>query len=283
MLKALLTPLAWLPLPVLHALGSLLGRLVYAVAPRTRAQIRDNIHASGIAPGREGALCREVAREMGKGIMELPAMWLRRDALRWMHEDAGWAEIARIFAAGKGIIFLVPHLGCWELDGQHIVARLPLTAMYRKPKLEWLDPLLRHGRIGAGARLATADRAGVRALLKALKAGEAIFMLPDQAPSQGEGEWADFFARPAYTMTLAARLQEATGAALIATYAERLPHGRGYRMHWRRIDALPADRQQAARAMNAVIEEMIRDCPAQYLWSYNRHKVPAGVEPPISR
>jgi KDO2-lipid IV(A) lauroyltransferase len=105
-------------------------------------------------------------------------------------------------------------------------------------------------------------------------------MLPDQAPSLGEGEWAPFFGRPAYTMTLVARLHHATGAAVFATFAERLPRGRGYRMHWRPIPVLPRDAKQAAREVNAALEDLIRECPAQYLWAYNRYKVPAGAEAP---
>src|SRR5439155_17446114 len=186
-------------------------------------------------------LCRAVARELGKGLCELPALWLRRETLRWMQQDRDWDLVRAAYAEGRGIIFLTPHLGCWEIAAQHAAARLPMTVMYRKPRLAWLDPLFRRGRLRGKTTLATADRSGVRALLRALKAGETIGLLPDQAPSQGEGEWASFFGRPAYTMTLVGRLQRATGAALIAAYAERLPRGRGYRMHWRRLDRLPED------------------------------------------
>ena len=61
--------------------------------------------------------------------------------------------------------------------------------------------------------------------------GGAVGLLPDQAPGVGEGVWADFFGRPAYTMTLVVRLQRATGAAVIMVFAERLPGGRGYHLH----------------------------------------------------
>jgi len=112
----------------------------------------------------------------------------------------------------------------------------------------------------------------VRQLIKALKRGEAVGILPDQAPGVGEGEWADFFGKPAYTMTLAGRLQQSTGAAVVMAFAERLPAGAGYQLHLRRIAADPLGAQQ----LNRAVEDVIRIRPAQYFWGYNRYKKPAG-------
>jgi KDO2-lipid IV(A) lauroyltransferase len=126
---------------------------------------------------------------------------------------------------------------------------------------------------------AATDMKGVRTLLKALKAREAVGMLPDQVPSRGEGEWADFFGRPAYTMTLAARLIESTGAAIVLAYGERLPGGRGYRLHAQHMPER-LEGESAARWINRAMEGVIRQRPEQYLWAYNRYKVPAGVERP---
>ena len=89
----------------------------------------------------------------------------------------------------------------------------------------------------------------------------------------GEGVWADFFGRPAYTMTLVRRLQKQTGAAVIFAFAERLPGGRGYALHFERYRGDAIDEP----AMNRAVEATIRRCPTQYLWSYNRYKVPAGA------
>ena len=124
-----------------------------------------------------------------------------------------------------------------------------------------------------------ADMRGVRAMLKALKRGEAIGILPDQVPGVGEGEWTEFFGRPAYTMTLVGRLAEQTGAPVLVCFSERLRAGRGYRFTIEPLlDARPPE--SPVRALNRSLEHIIRRCPEQYLWSYNRYKVPAGVRPP---
>lgn len=130
------------------------------------------------------------------------------------------------------------------------------------------------GRLQAEQAPTTAK--GVRMLLKALLRGGAIGVLPDQAPGEGEGVWADFFGRPAYTMTLVRRLQEKSGASVIMAFAERLAQGRGFRLSFQEV---PTEHFDEA-ALNRAVEEQVRRCPAQYLWGYNRYKVPAGAEPP---
>ena len=137
---------------------------------------------------------------------------------------------------------------------------------------------MRGGRERGLARLATADISGVRVLFKALKRGEAIGLLPDQVPSYGEGEWVDFFARPAYTMTLSGRLAESSGATVLLSFAERLPRGQGYIL---RFEPLVLDfSKPVPLQINAALERVIAISPAQYLWSYNRYKIPGGVLPP---
>jgi len=163
-------------------------------------------------------------------------------------------------------------------------AAKPMTALYRVPRKAALRPLLEHARARHGLRLAPADLRGVRLMLRALKERQIVGMLPDQVPSRGDGVWAPFFGRPAYTMTLPARLVAASGAAVAVYYAERLPRGRGFRIRWRAIDvALGGEPALAAAALNRVLEDLVRELPGQYLWGYNRYKVPHGVAPATSR
>ena len=201
-----------------------------------------------------------------------------------MRSRIGWEAVERLRAANRPILFVTPHLGGYDIAGRYLWSQVPILAMYRPHKVHWIDQLLREGRNrGAapdGTNVAPATMAGVRMVLKHLRRGGCSVLLPDQVPGLGEGEWADFFGRPAYTMTLLGRLQEASGAAIVFCYAERLAHGEGYTLHLEPLaEPLPADRQQAARRVNAAVEKMIRACPTQYLWGYNRYKRPAGAPP----
>jgi Kdo2-lipid IVA lauroyltransferase/acyltransferase len=280
MLPFVFRQLARLPLSWLHRAGAALGWLVYWSSPSYAGRLRENLYGSGVCGG--AAQCEPVLRatiaETGKGVAELAAVWFGSDeeVARLVVECERWDVVESARARGNGILFLTPHLGCFEISSLYGAQRLPLTVLYRPPKQDWIEPLMVAGRSRWQATVAPANLRGVRMLYKALARGEAIGLLPDQAPGVGEGVWANFFGRPAYTMTLVTRLQKASGAAVIMAFAERLPKGSGYRLH---LEELPTAGLDEA-ALNRAVEAQVRRCPAQYLWGYNRYKTPEGAEPP---
>lgn len=272
---------ARLPLFALHRIGSVLGWAAYLLSRSYAARMRGNLGyawAGNDTAGMRGVLHASIA-ETGKGLAELAWVWQRPlpEVTASVQACHGWEHVEAARAQGKGIIFLTPHLGCFEVSALYAAERMPITVLYRPPKLLWLEDVMRGGRERAQLRLARTDVGGVRMLHKALQRGEAIGLLPDQVPGKGEGEWADFFGQPAYTMTLVGRLAKSSGAAVLMAYAERLPRGAGFVIH---ITPLHFDHQQnVARQMNVALEEVVRACPTQYLWGYNRYKAPAGSIP----
>lgn len=279
MMIPLLRLIARLPLSWLHRAGAALGWLVYWASPAYAARLRDNLFSSGVCADALScaALLRQVVAETGKGVTELIAVWFGPDEkISGLVRCDTWGVVEAARRGGKGLIFLTPHLGCFEISALHGAQRLPITVLYRPPKLRWLEPLMVAGRSRWQSAVAPATLRGVRMLYKALQRGEAVGLLPDQAPGVGEGAWADFFGRPAYTMTLVARLQKTTGAAVIMAFAERLPRGAGYHLHLQQVPDSGLDET----ALNRAIEAVVRTCPAQYLWGYNRYKIPAGAKWP---
>lgn len=270
--------IARLPLRLLHALGTVLGWLVYGISPTYRRNLRRNLALAGYDDARTR---HEAIASAGRMLAELPAIWFRPQAqvAALVREVIGEEEALAERARGRPLLFLTPHMGCFEVTAQYAALRAPITVLYRPPKLGWLEPLMLEGRVRPNMRLAPADVSGVRVLLKALQRGEAAGFLPDQVPGKGEGEWAEFFGQPAYTMTLAAKLAEREGVACFLAYGRRLERGRGYAVVLRRLPpALPGERP--ARRLNRALEALVRECPGQYLWSYNRYKMPSGAPPP---
>ena len=272
-----LRAIACLPLPFVHALGSVLGWLAYGISPTYRRHFRDNLAAAGIS---DPAARRAAIGAAGQMIAEMPYVWLRprEQVLALVQRVEGEAAVHAARAAGRGIVFLTPHIGCFEITAQVAGSRLPITALYRPPKEKWLQPVVEAGRGGGNVRLAPADVGGVRELLSALRRGEAVGILPDQVPGEGEGEWAEFFGKPAYTMTLAGKLLERPNVAGFLAFGERLP-GKGYVVH---VQPLPERRagESAARFVNRATELLAAAHPGQYLWGYNRYKRPRGAPPP---
>lgn len=274
--------LARLPLSVLHRMGALFGWITYFLSGRYAARLRANLQHAGLARSASEmqTLLHANIRESGKGVLELPWVWLRpfEKVVASVTQCHGWEHFEAAHVPGKGVIVLTPHIGCFEVIGLYVAARLPMTCLYRVPRWKSLDTLMHAGRERGQMKLAPADLGGVRQLLKALKRGEVIGVLPDQVPGNGEGEWVPFFGQPAYTMTLIGRLIESSGAAVVMCHSERLPRGEGYALHFSPVSF--HTETSVPKQMNVVLEKVIRDHPEQYMWSYNRYKVPRGVLPP---
>ena len=278
---ALFRFLSILPLSWLHGLGSLFGWLTWLFSPLYRQHMRENMR---LALGEDGERSHRAAAiaHAGRQSLELPKIWLRpqEEVVDRVVKVSGWELVEAATRAGRGILYLTPHLGCFEITAQYLSIHAPITVLYRPPKQAWMQSLIETGRARNQMHIAAADLGGVRTLLKALKKGGAVGLLPDQAPKVGEGRWANFFGKPAYTMTLAARLSEC-GAAVIMVWAERLPGGTGYHFHLQApTQPLDGDTETRTQQINHEIEQLIRQRPEQYLWGYNRYKRPRGAEMP---
>lgn len=262
-----------LPLAVLHGLGWLLGWGVFVASGVYRKRFLANAHQAGI--GMHDWL--SAVGEGGKLVSELPRLWLGRPVpVQW--EGAQHVEAA--LAQGRGVVFLTPHMGCFEVTAQAYAQRYgqagkPMTVLFRPPRQAWLRAVVNASRQRPGLLTAPTTLSGVKQLIKALKKGECVGLLPDQVPPQGMGVMAPFFGRDAYTMTLSARLVQQTGATVLLAWGERLGWGRGYRVHVQPMQApLPVDLTQAAAAVNQAMQGLIRQRPGQYLWGYARYKRP---------
>ena len=272
--------LARASLATLHRLGTLLGWLTWLASPTYRRHLRENMT---LALGADSArrVRNAAIANAGRTSLELPRLWLHplEETVRLVREVRGWDYVEAAQAAGKGILFLTPHLGCFEVTAQYYSHRAPISVLYRPPKQAWLQTMIEEGRARPQLYLAPADLSGVRTLIKALRRGEAVGMLPDQAPRRGEGRWIDFFGRPAYTMTLAGKLSE-SGAAVVLAWGERLPDGDGFRLHFMPPEhPVEGSVEERAACISREMERLILKCPEQYLWGYNRYKQRRGTEP----
>lgn len=283
MLNPFLMALSRLPLGWLHVLGTFVGWVIYLFNRPYAARLDANLRQSGSFSSELEfrQLRRAAIAEAGKAAVELPAIWFKPEAevARMIREVRNLDAVEAAREARRGILILTPHLGCFEIVGFFFGQMMPFTVLYRPPRRRKLMHLMVDGRRRGQVELATTDIAGVRRLLKALRSGKAAGMLPDQAPRFGEGVWARFFGRPALTMTLSNRLRRATGCATFMVFAERLPRGEGYRLHIEPLPAAIGDESQ----LNHAVERMIRLEPAQYLWGYDRYKVPRGFAAPAVR
>lgn len=272
-----------LPLGLMQALGAALGWLVWLLSSAYRRRLESQAQAAGFSPRQY----RPAVAAIGTMVAELPWLWLRprnQGVLHLVRWD-GVELFEQALDAGQGVILALPHLGCWEMIGQSLAERFgptrgPLVALYRPARKAWLAPLVASSRDRPGLKAVPTSVSGVRSLIRVLRGGGYTAILPDQVPPQGQGAWAPFFGRPAYTMTLLPRLAQQSGAKVLLCWCERLGVGKGYVMHFEPLDApelhdAAASPEAATAAVNAGMEHLIRKAPGQYLWSYARYKQPA--------
>ncbi len=264
---------AYLPLKVVHFLGVIIGQVFHALKPSIKKTLIHNLTGTNIYKTQSNlneAVKLNVS-ETGKTMMESFAIWASPQSrlLKWIVKVNGQELIDAALARNKGIIFLTPHLGSYEMTSIYYGSQHPLTILYRRPRKKWLFNFMLQGRSKGYIKLAETNTTGVKQLFQALKNGEAIGILPDQIASKGQGEHVNFFGRPAYTMVLLSKLAMKTKATIIMAVGERLQNSKGFVIHLQQLDTTDI---ATPEKLNNVLELQIRKLPLQYLWNYDRYK-----------
>ncbi len=277
---------ARLPWPWLRALGDGIAWLWRRTDGRESRVTGRNLELAypELLPGQREGMQREILRTTARQTLETLRLWTRphADNLRLIRETQGVDLFDAAIASGKGVIVAAPHYGNWELLNQWLAAHTPLAILYRPPESRLGEAFLRQVRGDQADRVTQirAEAAGIRQLFKRLRDGGVIGILPDQQPKRGDGEFAPFFGKPAYTMTLLPRLAERSGATVLFAYCERI----GDRAFALRIEPAPetiasSDTIVATAALNAAVERIARRDPAQYQWTYKRYTLQPSLNP----
>jgi KDO2-lipid IV(A) lauroyltransferase len=270
-----------LPLRWLQLIGSLLGFLTFHFSKNDRRYILEN---SGYAAKKYGIKIDPIACAKASGMMLTDSLWIWRNPQKAlaMTEIKDWHFVEAAFAQGRGLLMLTPHLGAFEMIPRVLAEHFTATIIYKPAKQAWLNDLIEKGRSHPQMNFVPANLQGVRQVARALQKGEAVGILPDQVPGQGEGVWARFFGQFAYTAVLPAKIANKNAVPTIIFSAIRKPNGQGWIMHAKRIPTpLSSDPTESAQQINQALEEVIIAHPEQYLWSYNRYKAPNGINPPV--
>lgn len=276
--KNLLRVAALLPLSANHRTGAALGWLSHKISSRNRKIVSRNLELCfpQISDSQRSTLAKENLVETGKNISELAPFWFwKKSRVRGLlKEEVGRDNFDRAKAHGKGVIVASPHFGAWELAGLLLSTEAPIHFLYRPNRNSSLDEPVIASRERFGGKCYPISSRGLGKLVRALKQGDAIAILPDQEPGQDHGVFAPFFEVPAYTMTFMTNLARKTGAPVVFTAVERLSEGEGYRMHYLQPhdDLYDEDPIRSATALNQCIEQCIAIAPAQYMWNYKRFR-----------
>ena len=285
-LAQLLFAMAWLvgrlPWWLLHALGDTVAKLWRRLDAREARVARRNLELAfpWLGALERDRLQRRVLATTARQALETLRFWTRPHArnLALIREHHGIDVFEAAIASGKGVIVAAPHYGNWELLNQWLAARTPIAVLYRPPESAVGEAFLQRARADRAGRVTQVPAEGpaVRQLVRVLKAGGVVGILPDQQPKAGDGEFAPFFGVEALTMTLLGRLASRTGARVLLAWCERIESTGAAPAFALHIEAAPEgiddeDTVAGASALNAGVEAVARRDPSQYQWTYKRY------------
>lgn len=275
--------IALLPLTVIQLLGGLIGTCCwYKKTASARITIKNiELCFPNLSANEQQELAKLSVQEMMKTVLEVGKAWLAPMpvVLGYTNKVVEELNVDAALARGKGIIFVSPHLGNWEILGHYLADRFQFNALYQPPKIAELDTFVQKSRGRVGTKLHPTDRRGILGLFKALRNGEVVGVLPDMEPPEEAGVYAPFFGLDALSMTLVSKLAQKTDATVVFVYAKRLPAGKGFEVVMKPApeDIYSEDITTSVAALNRGVEACVEAAVEQYQWEYKRFKhKPAG-------
>ena len=225
-------------------------------------------------------LLRQTLIENGKTLIE--CFWLWRHPKQVLTSLLGKIENKHLLQQANqkslGTIFVTPHFGSWEFIGLLTAAHTDLFILYAPPKSKYIEQLSCKGRASTGGKVISTESLNIKTLIKHLKSGGSVGILPDQVPEGNGGTYSSFFGRKCYTSTLVCRLANKLKCPVVFCYALRTQDNFiHYNAHYFVADEkiYNEDINIATNALNTSIESFINTAPSQYIWGYKRFKRPA--------
>ncbi len=224
---------------------------------------------------------KESLKEYMKSLLESPHLYRMskkniNTLIKKIHNEN---IIKECLDQNKGVIFMTPHHGSWELSGLFVASKIKIFTMFKPLRNKVLNDFVRKGRMSKGATLVETDNSGVKQLLKALKNNHGIGILPDHTPKINQGVMSNFFDVPVNTSSLIYKLGKKNKVPIIYIFSERLPNSAGFNLHLGSIKEMfyDLDEKSSADFLNKKIEHLVNINISQYLWSYERFRNRSGV------
>ncbi|MCC2645620.1 MAG: hypothetical protein K0R94_1398 [Burkholderiales bacterium] len=270
--------MSYLPLSFLRSLGSIIGIIGFKFSKRSGRRMKANLLATGICTEENiDKFARDAAKEWGKTIVETVA-------IAWQKGPAVCAKLAsqginfdQMLAATKlgPVLFLTPHIGNFEIGVKAVSAIVKdrtLNILYKPSKNPVFNAIMLDGRTETNIKPAPTTRQGVAQLLRALKNGGVIGILPDNVASGGDGVWVDFFGKKVFATTLAAKLILFPGVTTFFVSSMRVDNG--FIMDYRSYIPKTTNISEIVQDIYKTLETIVLNAPTQYYWSYDRFRTP---------
>ena len=278
----LLWLLVQLPYAVLLRLARGLGWIFYHVAEQRRAIARRNLELCfpQLDEQARDLLLRRNFASSAMALLEMAmSWWWPRQRLARLAHIEGLEHLQAAQRDGQGVILMALHFTTLEIGAALLGQRHTIDGMYRQHKNPVFDFIQRRGRERHNLDATAIEREDVRAMLKVLRAGRAIWYAPDQDYGAKQSLFVPLFGIQAATVTATTKFARLGRARVLPFTQERLADGSGYRLvvHPPLAD-FPGESEEAdCLRINQWVERCVSQLPEQYLWAHRRFKTrPAG-------
>lgn len=266
----------YLPVSVIWAIGSALGILIYRVTPSRRRAARINLKQAypDLCNAEIDTLNKKAFKSLGISIFEMGIAWFKSsESLKQQCQIEGLDYLNRAISKNNGVILLTGHFTTLDIGGRLMGLYLKnFNGVFKKAHNPLFNAIMVKYRNKYGNELI--ENKNTRAIIRGLKNGYTTWFAPDQDFANQDIVFTPFLGGIASTLTATAKLAKMTGAAVVPFYPVRLAKGQGYKLIvLPALENFPSDDIEADSArVNKAIEDMVYDCPEQYLWSHKRFK-----------
>lgn len=283
LINSTLKILSLLPLSGIRAVGSLVGVIALKSSKRTALRLRNNLLVTGLAtPENIDEMVTNTAKSLGMTLAEAALIaWQKKyDYINRLFEvDDSFYQVKEILASGKNIVFLTPHIGNFELAIKYFALNLPMkiNILYKPEKDPVLNAIMLEGRTESNVIPVPTNRKGVLSLMKHLKSGGTIGILPDNVASGGDGEWVKFFGQYVYATSLTAKICQMPDTRTVLVQSIRTTTG--FKARCIPFNPSSQDTHEIMQELYVEIEKLVREAPEQYYWSYDRFRNVDNAKP----
>ncbi len=284
-LHSLLFILSKLPLPAIRWLGGVIGLISLKLSKKSAKRLPHNLLITGLATiDTVSDLTIATAKSLGMTLVEAALIaWShdRKKIEKLSQVDESFYAVKKLIENGQNVVFLTPHIGNFEVAVKYFAYNLPMNIqiLYKPSKDNVIEQIMLNGRREANITPVPTNRKGVISLMKHLKAGGCIGILPDNVASGGDGEWVKFFGQDVYATSLAAKICQMPNTHVVIV--QNLRTKTGFSSKCIPFNPIENDTHAIMQELYLEIERLVREAPEQYYWSYDRFRHPNNAKPKL--
>ena len=270
----LMNALAFLPLSVIRALGTGLGRVLYVLIGARRRVVHANFRACfpELSEGERDKLARQTFVCFSQAWLDRAWLWHAPKA--WVQRRVRLTGAVHELQGSAPTVMFLPHFVGLDAAWAGVALAMPRasTTIYTDQSNKLVDKWILQGRQRFGHLRLFGRIEGVKPIVAALREGQPLYLLPDMDFGPDESVFVPFFGIQTATVPSLSRFARLGRAKVVPLLPRLTPHGYEVQVMPAWHDFPSSDAVADTARMNARLQDYIATMPAQYYWVHKRFK-----------